>query len=125
MYESYVPTKKFREKRSLVRHRISLVRNRTILENKVHSLLDKYDYKSDLTIDVDLLNQRFPEYPFGLLPWGGFAESLLPTHDCYVVTAKTIASSITVIAERKNQRIVSVEALVSRLADISSAERVL
>ncbi len=49
VYESYVPTKEFREKRSLVRHRISLVRNRTILENKVHSLLDKYDYKSDLT----------------------------------------------------------------------------
>ena len=49
VYESYVPKKEFREKRSLVRHRISLVRNRTILENKVHSLLDKYDYKSDLT----------------------------------------------------------------------------
>jgi len=27
VYESYVPTKEFREKRSLVRHRISLVRN--------------------------------------------------------------------------------------------------
>jgi transposase len=49
IYESYVPTKEFREKRSLIRHRISLVRNRTMLENKVHSLLDKYDYKTDLT----------------------------------------------------------------------------
>jgi transposase len=48
VYQSYVPTKEFREKRSLVRHRISLVRNRTMLENKVHSLLDKYDYKSEL-----------------------------------------------------------------------------
>ena len=48
MYESYVPAREFREKRSLVRHRISLVRNRTMLENKVHSLLDKYDYKSEL-----------------------------------------------------------------------------
>jgi transposase len=47
VYESYVPTKEFREKRSLIRHRISLVRNRTMLENKVHSLLDKYDYKSE------------------------------------------------------------------------------
>ena len=35
VYESYVPTKEFREKRSLIRHRISLVRNRTMLENKV------------------------------------------------------------------------------------------
>jgi transposase len=49
VYESYVPTKEFREKRSLIRHRISLVRNRTMLENKVHSLLDKYDCKTDLT----------------------------------------------------------------------------
>jgi len=32
VYESYVPTKAFREKRNLVRHRISLVRNRTMLE---------------------------------------------------------------------------------------------
>ena len=47
--QSYVPSKEFREKRSLIRHRISLVRNRTLLENKVHSLLDKYDYKTDLT----------------------------------------------------------------------------
>jgi len=37
VYESYVPTKEFREMRSLVRHRISLVRNRTMLENKVLS----------------------------------------------------------------------------------------
>lgn len=47
--QSYVPSKEFREKRSLIRHRISLVRNRTLLENKVHSLLDKYDCKTDLT----------------------------------------------------------------------------
>jgi transposase len=31
------------------RHRISLVRNRTLLQNKVYSLLDKYDYKTELT----------------------------------------------------------------------------
>jgi hypothetical protein len=48
VYESYVTTKEFKEKRSLVRHRISLVKNGTMLENKVHSLLDKYDYKSEL-----------------------------------------------------------------------------
>jgi transposase len=48
VYESYVPTKEFREKRSLVRHGVSLVRHRTMLENKVHSLLDKYGYRSQL-----------------------------------------------------------------------------
>jgi transposase len=31
-----------------LKDRISLVRNRTMLENKVHSLLDKYVYKSEL-----------------------------------------------------------------------------
>ena len=49
IYQSYVPSKEFREKRSLIRHRISLVRNRTLLQNKVHSLLDKYDHKIELT----------------------------------------------------------------------------
>jgi transposase len=49
VYQSYVPSKEFREKRSLIRHRISLVRNRTLLQNKVHSLLDKYDHKTELT----------------------------------------------------------------------------
>jgi hypothetical protein len=48
-YKFCVLTKEFREKRSLIRHRISLVRNRTIQENRVYSLLDKYDYKTDLT----------------------------------------------------------------------------
>jgi transposase len=49
VYESYVPSKGFREKRSLIRHRVALTRSRTMLENRVHSLLDKYDYKTDLT----------------------------------------------------------------------------
>lgn len=47
--ESYVPPKEFREKRALVRHRVALTRNRTMLENRIHSLLDKYDYTTDLT----------------------------------------------------------------------------
>ena len=44
VYESYVPSKEWREKRSLVRHRVSLVKARTALRNKVHALLDKYEY---------------------------------------------------------------------------------
>jgi transposase len=44
VYESYVPTKEFREKRSLIRHRISLIRNRTILENRVQiRLQNRFD----------------------------------------------------------------------------------
>jgi transposase len=49
IYESYVPIREFREKRSLVRHRIVLSRTRTKLANRIHSVLDKYDYKTELT----------------------------------------------------------------------------
>ena len=49
IYESYVPKREDRDKRSLVRHRITLSRTKTKLVNKVHSILDKYDYQTDLT----------------------------------------------------------------------------
>jgi transposase len=49
VYESYVPSKEWREKRSLVRHRVALVKARTALRNKVHALLEKYEYRTDLT----------------------------------------------------------------------------
>jgi len=49
VYESYVPSKEFREKRSLVRHRVALVKARTSIENKIHALLDKYEYKTEFT----------------------------------------------------------------------------
>jgi transposase len=45
VYESYVPVKEFREKRSLVRHRIVLSRTKTKLANKIHAILDKYEYR--------------------------------------------------------------------------------
>ncbi len=41
--ESYVPDKETRARRSLLRHRSSLVKNRTELKNRIHSLLDKYE----------------------------------------------------------------------------------
>ena len=49
IYESYVPKREDRDRRSLVRHRITLSRTKTKLVNKVHSILDKYDYQTDLT----------------------------------------------------------------------------
>lgn len=42
---SYVPPKKIRELRNLIRHRINLVRDRTRLKNRVHALLDKYELR--------------------------------------------------------------------------------
>lgn len=41
--------REFREKRSLVRHKVALVRSRTMIENRIHSLLDKYEYRTDLS----------------------------------------------------------------------------
>ncbi|RLI40971.1 hypothetical protein DRO64_08195 [Candidatus Bathyarchaeota archaeon] len=45
MAESYIPPKKVRDLRALVRYRASLVRTRTAIKNKVHSLLDRYGLK--------------------------------------------------------------------------------
>lgn len=49
IYQSYVPIKEDRDKRSLVRHKITLSRTKTKLVNKVHAILDKYDFKTNLT----------------------------------------------------------------------------
>ncbi len=41
--ESYVPTRKNRERRALIRHRASLMQMRVEIKNRVHMLLDKHD----------------------------------------------------------------------------------
>jgi len=51
--ESYVPPGYLREMPALVRHRLSLVKLRTMEKNKVHAVLDKYGYrcgKSDSSV---------------------------------------------------------------------------
>ncbi|MEM2897554.1 MAG: IS110 family transposase, partial [Candidatus Bathyarchaeia archaeon] len=45
--ESYVPKRKEREWRSLIRHRAALVRMASELKNRIHALLDKYDLKPE------------------------------------------------------------------------------
>jgi len=40
--ECYVPPRKLREMRALVRHRASLVRARTTVKNRVHAIIDGY-----------------------------------------------------------------------------------
>ena len=44
-----VPKQEDRDKQSLNRHKITLSRTKTRLVNKVHLILDKYNYKTDLT----------------------------------------------------------------------------
>jgi transposase len=45
--ESYVPQGSIREMRGLVRHRLGLVKMRTMVKNKVHALTDKYGYRCE------------------------------------------------------------------------------
>jgi transposase len=45
--ECYVPAREDREKRALIRHRASLVKTRTEVRNRVHSLLDKHELTHD------------------------------------------------------------------------------
>jgi len=45
--ESYVPPKEMREIRALVRHRLSLVKMRTMLKNRVHAITDRYGYRCE------------------------------------------------------------------------------
>lgn len=44
IYESFVPDKEYRELRNLVRTRLGLVRTRTDYNNKIHSILAKYEH---------------------------------------------------------------------------------
>jgi transposase len=45
--ESYVPPGSVREMRALVRHRLSIVRMRTMIKNKAHAIVDKYGYRCE------------------------------------------------------------------------------
>lgn len=47
--ESYVPPGNVREMRALVRHRLSLVKMRTMVKNKVHAIVDKYGYRCEFS----------------------------------------------------------------------------
>lgn len=46
---SYVPPKDIRMQRALLRERISLVESRTMIKNRIHALLDKYEIQSRYT----------------------------------------------------------------------------
>jgi len=47
--ESYVPTRKNRERRALIRHRASLIRMRVEIKNRIHALLDKHELTHNYT----------------------------------------------------------------------------
>jgi len=47
--ESYVPTRKNRMRRTLIRHRASLMKMRVEVKNRIHTILDKYDLSYECT----------------------------------------------------------------------------
>ncbi len=99
IYESYVPKQEDRD-RSLVRHRLTLSRTKTKLANKVHSILDKYDYQTDLT---DIFSKSGIEWLKSLTPLVTPVDRI------------TLDSSIVSI-EANNQQIDTVSKEISKYA---------
>jgi transposase len=57
--ESYVPTRKNRERRALIRHRASLIQMRVGIKNRIHALLDKHELTHNYT---DLFGKQSLEW---------------------------------------------------------------
>ena len=47
--ESYVPPKQLRELRSILRHRVGIVKIRTMVKNNIHALVDKYGFRHEFS----------------------------------------------------------------------------
>jgi len=56
---SYVPPREVRMQRALLRERISLVESRTMIKNRIHALLDKYEIQPTYT---DIFGRRGREW---------------------------------------------------------------
>ena len=57
--ESYVPPRDLRKLRGLVRHRMSVVKIRTMVKNRVNALIDRYGYKCEFS---DLFGKKGVEW---------------------------------------------------------------
>jgi len=57
--ESYVPTRKNRERRALIRHRASLIQMRVDIKNRIHALLDKHEHTNNYS---DLFGKQALEW---------------------------------------------------------------
>ena len=74
--ESYVPPGYLREMRALVRHRLSLVKVRTMEKNKVHAILDKYGYRCEKS---DMFGKAGKEW-LGKLKLGEMDRLMMDNH---------------------------------------------
>ncbi len=101
--ESYVPTRKNRERRALLRHRASLIRMRVEIKNRIHALLDKHELTYTYT---DLFGKQGLEWLHSLQ---------LPTPD-----QEILQSSLQVV-ETLNEQIQSLDIQIAK--DATSEEK--
>jgi transposase len=94
--ESYVPTRKNRQRRALIRHRASLIRMRVDIKNRIHALLDKHELTHTYT---DLFGKQGLEWLHGLQ---------LPTPD------QEILQSSLQVAETLTEQIRSMDIQVAK-----------
>jgi transposase len=57
--ESYVPSKPLREIRALIRHRVGIVKIRTIVKNQIHAIVDKHGFTCEYS---DMFGKRGMEW---------------------------------------------------------------
>jgi len=101
--ESYVPTRKNRERRALIRHRASLIQMRVDIKNRIHALLDKHELTHNYT---DLFGKQGLEWLHSLQ---------LPTPD------QEILQSSLQIVETLNEQIRSMDIQIAK--DATSEEK--
>ena len=101
--ESYVPSRKNRERRALIRHRASLIQMRVDIKNRIHALLDKHELTHTYT---DLFGKQGLEWLHSLQ---------LPTPD-----QEILQSSLQVV-ETLNEQIRSMDIQIAK--DATSEEK--
>jgi transposase len=101
--ESYVATRKNRERRALIRHRASLIRMRVEIKNRIHALLDKHELTHTYT---DLFGKQGLEWLRNLQ---------LPTPD------REILQSNLQVVETLNEHIRSMDIQIAK--DATSEEK--
>jgi transposase len=101
--ESYVPTRKNRQRRALIRHRASLIRMRVEIKNRIHALLDKHELQQSYS---DLFGKQGMEW---------LRRLQLPTPD------NEILQSSLQVAERLTEQIRSLGIQIAK--DATSEEK--
>ncbi len=105
--ESYVPTRKNRERRALIRHRASLIQMRVDIKNRIHAILDKHELTHTYT---DLFGKQGMEWLHSLQ---------LPTPD------REILQSSLQVVETLNEQIRSMDIQVAKDATTEEKAKLL